>query len=217
VSDRKSDREVLMFRLLPAAPLFLLLLCGCTTDRETDPQRSATEELLISSAADRAAEQLSLDLGPNKKAFLDTTNFEGLDSKYAIATIRSSLLKHGAHFVGDKKDADTIVEIRAGALSIDKHETLFGIPSFNLPIPLAGELATPEIAIYKSEDQEGIAKFGATAYDAKDGHFIAESTPPLGRSHLTKEVVLVVSWTHDDVHGNGNGDGDKKQTTTFEP
>ncbi len=96
-----------MFRLLPAAPLFLLLLCGCTTDRETDPQRSAPEELLIPSAADRAAEQLSLDLGPNKKAFLDATNFEGLDSKYAIATIRSSLLKHGAHFVGDKKQTTT--------------------------------------------------------------------------------------------------------------
>jgi hypothetical protein len=184
------------------------------TDRETDPQRSATEELLISAAADRAAEQLSLDLGPGKKAFLDTANFEGLDSKYAIATIRNSLLKKGAHFVGDKKDADTIVEIRAGALSIDKHSELVGIPSFNLPIPLAGNLATPEIAIYKSEDQQGIAKFGATAYDAKDGHFIAESAPPLGRSHLQKQVLLVVSWTHDDVRGNGDG---TKQTTTFEP
>jgi hypothetical protein len=92
---------------------------------------------------------------------------------------------------------------------------LFGIPSFNLPIPLAGPLATPEVAIYKSDKQEGIAKFGATAYDAKDGHFIAESTPPLGRSRLEKQAVLIVSWSHDDVHGNG--DSDKKQTTTFEP
>jgi hypothetical protein len=204
-----------MFRLLSAALLLALMLCGCTTNRETDPQRSATEELLISTAADRAAEQLWLDLGPNNKAFLDTTNFEGLDSKYAIATIRSSLLRHGIRFVGDKKDADTIIEIRAGALSIDKHETLFGIPSFNLPIPLAGPLATPEIALYSSNKQEGIAKFGATAYDAKDGHFIAESTPPLGRSRLEKQAILIVSWLHDDVHGNG--DSDKKQTTTFEP
>jgi hypothetical protein len=203
-----------MLRLFFGAVLSTLLLCGCMTDRETDPQRTATEELLISAAADRAAEQLSLDLGPGKKAFLDTTNFEGLDTKYAIATIRNSLLKKGAHFVGDKKDADTIVEIRAGALSIDKHDELVGVPSFNLPIPLAGNLATPEIAIYKSEDQQGIAKFGATAYDAKDGHFIAESAPPLGRSHLLKQVLLVVSWTHDDVRGNGDG---KKQTTTFEP
>jgi len=204
-----------MSRPVLATFLSTLLLCGCSTDRETDPQRTATEQLLISAAADRAAEELALDLGPNnKKAFLDTTNFDGVDSKYAIATIRNSLLKHGTRFVGDKKDAETIVEIRAGALSIDKHETLVGIPSYKLPIPLAGDLATPEIAIYKYEDQEGIAKFAATAYDAKDGHYIGESAPPLGRAHLQKQVVLVVSWTHDDVHGNGDG---TKHTTTFEP
>lgn len=203
-----------MSRLLSVILPALLLLGGCTTDRQTDPQRSATEELLISTAADRAAEQLSLDLGPNKKAFLDSSNVDGTDSKYAIATIRSSLLRKGAHFVGDKKDADTIVEIRVGALSIDKHDSLVGIPSIDLPIPLAGQLATPEIAIYKSEEQEGIAKFAATAYDAKDGHFIGESTPPLGRSHVQKQVLLVVSWIHDDVHGNGDND---KKTTTFEP
>jgi hypothetical protein len=181
--------------------LLAALLSGCSTDRETDPPRSATEQLLISTAADRAAESLTLDLGPQRKAFLDATNFEGIDGKYAIAAIRSSLLKKGTRFVGDKKDADTIVEIRAGALSIDKHELLVGIPTLDIPIPLAGQLGTPEIALYKSEEQEGIAKFAATAYDAKDGRFLGESTPPLGRSKIAKHVLLVVSWSEDDVHG----------------
>jgi hypothetical protein len=176
-------------------------LSGCATDRETDPPRTATEQLLISTAADRAAESLTLDLGPQRKAFLDATNFEGLDGKYAIAAIRSSLLKKGTRFVGDKKDADTIIEIRAGALSIDKHELLVGIPTLDLPIPLAGQLGTPEIALYKSEDQLGIAKFAATAYDAKDGRFLGESAPPLGRSHIKKRVLMFVSWSENDVHG----------------
>ena len=35
--------------------LLVALLPGCTTARQTDPQRTATEQLLISSAADRAA------------------------------------------------------------------------------------------------------------------------------------------------------------------
>ena len=181
--------------------LLVALLSGCSTDRETDPPRTATEQLLISTAADRAAESLKLDLGPERKAFLDATNFEGLDGKYAIAAIRSSLLKKGTRFVDDKKDADTIVEIRAGALSIDKHELLVGIPSVDIPIPLAGQLGTPEIAIYKSEEQQGVAKFAATAYDKKDGRFLGESTPPLGLSKIKKRVLLVVSWTEDDVHG----------------
>src|SRR5687767_4307869 len=173
--------------------LLVALLSGCSTDRETDPPRSATEQLLISTAADRAAESLVLDLGPERKAFLDAAKFEDLDGRYAIAAIRSSLLKKGTRFVADQKDADTIIEIRIGALSIDKHELLVGIPTLDIPIPLAGQLGTPEIALYKSEEQEGIAKFAATAYDAKDGRFLGESTPPLGRSHIKKRVLLVVS------------------------
>lgn len=197
------------------ATLLVMSLAGCSTDRQTDPQRTATEQLLISTAADRAAARLALDIGSDRKAFLDATNFEGLDGKYAIAAIRSSLLKQGTRFVGDKKDADTIIEIRAGALSIDKHEMLVGIPSVDIPIPLAGPLGTPEIALYKSEEQEGVAKFAATAYDAKDGRFLAESTPPLGRSHIKKRVILVVSWTEDDVHGEAAAPPDRKKTRSL--
>jgi hypothetical protein len=206
------------FWTVPLTALFALLLSGCSTDRQTDPQRTATEQLLISTAADRAAESLALDIGANRKAFLDATNFEGLDGKYAIAAIRSSLLRQGTRFVGDRKDADTIIEIRSGALSIDKHEMLVGLPSIDIPIPLAGQLGTPEIALYKSEDQDGVAKFAATAYDAKDGRFIAESAPPLGRSHINKHVVLLVSWIEDDVHGKAAlPETHKTRSITIEP
>jgi hypothetical protein len=198
--------------------LVAALSSGCTTARQTDPQRTATEELLISTAADRAAASITLELGSERKCFLDATNFEGLDGKYAIAAIRSSLLRKGARFVGDKKDADTIVEIRSGALSIDKRDMLVGIPSIDIPIPLAGNFGTPEIALYKSEDQEGIAKFAATAYDAKDGHFIDESTPPLGRSKINRQVVLIVSWIEDDVHAEAAAPkSEKTRSITFEP
>ena len=200
------------------AALVTMLLSGCTTGRQTDPPRTATEQLLISTAADRAAASIALDLGPERKCFLDATNFEGLDGKYAIAAIRSSLLKKGTRFVGDKKDADTIVEIRSGALSIDKHDTLVGIPSVDIPIPLAGDFGTPEIAFYKSEAQEGVAKFAATAYDAKDGRFLGESTPPLGRSKIQRQVLLIVSWIEDDVHAQAAAPKSQKtRSITFEP
>jgi hypothetical protein len=206
------------FWTVALAGLLVALLSGCTTVRQTDPQRTATEQLLISTAADRAAASIVLDLGPERKAFLDATNFEGIDGKYAIAAIRSSLLKKGTRTVADKKDADTIVEIRSGALSIDKRETLVGLPSIDIPIPLAGDFGTPEIALYKSEEQEGIAKFAATAYDAKDGRFLGESTPPLGRSHIKRRVVLVVSWIEDDVHDEAAApESEKSRSVTFPP
>jgi hypothetical protein len=206
------------FGTVALTALAAVLSSGCTTARQTDPQRTATEQLLISTAADRAAAAISLNIAPDRKCFLDATNFEGTDGKYAIAAIRSSLLRKGTRFVPDQKQADTIIEIRSGALSIDKHETLVGIPSVDIPIPLAQQFSTPEIALYKSEEQEGVAKFAATAYDAKDGRFIDESTPPLGHSKINRQVVLIVSWIEDDVHAEAAApQSEKTRSIHLEP
>jgi hypothetical protein len=188
------------FSTVVAFGLAAMMLMGCTTDRQTDPQRTATEELLISGAVDRAAAALKLDMGKDRKVFIDAGNVDGTDSKYAISAIRASLLKQGARLVDDKKNAETIVEIRAGVLSIDRQEMLVGIPSFNIPIPLAGPFTTPEIALYKSEEQKGIAKFGAFSYDSKQGNLIDDPAPVYGFSHMERQVVLLVSWSKDDVH-----------------
>lgn len=114
----------------------VLGLAGCTTARETNPARTATEQLLVSTAADHAADRLELGLPKDTKVFLDAQYFEGTDQKYAISTIRDQLLKQGDRLVADKGNADAIVEIRAGALSVDQDTTLLGIPSFDIPIPL---------------------------------------------------------------------------------
>jgi len=57
----------------------MLALCGCTTERQTDPARTATEQLLILTAADRAANKLALQISKGSQVFLDATNFEGID------------------------------------------------------------------------------------------------------------------------------------------
>ena len=62
------------------------------------------------------------------KVFVDATNFDAYDGKYAIAKIRSRVLESGANLVNDKDKADAIVEIRSGALSTDDHDMIVGIP-----------------------------------------------------------------------------------------
>jgi hypothetical protein len=193
-----------MFHRSAAAILLTLALGACTTATETNPPRTATEQLLISTAADRAAARLAFHVPKGSKVFLDSADFSGYDSKYAIAAITDSLLKQGAHLVDSKAKADTVVEIRAGALSTDQRVTLFGIPSFNVPIPLAGGLQFPEIALYKKQLQEGVAKFAATAYDAKDGALLGSADPQFGFSHNTKKTVLIFfSWTSNDALPDG--------------
>ena len=182
-----------------AAIFFALLLAGCTTVRVTEPPRTATEELLISSAADRAAEKLSADISPRSKVFVDSQYFEGTDAKYAVAAIRDRLLREGANLTDDRKSADTVIEIRSGAQSINNESTLIGIPSFQIPIPLAGSFTFPEIALYKEEERTGVAKMAMTGYGEKDGKLELSDGPEYGFSHRTKYTVLFfVSWTDDD-------------------
>ena len=182
----------------------LSALTGCTIDRETSPQRTATEQLMLSTAADRAAEQLTFGMPEGTKVFVDSTNFDAYDGKYAIAKIRSRVLESGANLVNEKEQADAILEIRSGALSTDDHTFIVGIPSFQVPIPFAGELTFPELALFKKGAEKGVAKFAAVGYDTKTGKLIHSSDAKYGFSTQTEWVVLLlVSWKNDDFRPKG--------------
>jgi hypothetical protein len=182
--------------------LVLAGVAGCSSSRESEPPRTATEELLISTAVDDALEQLHLDIPPGTRLWVDAANFDGYDQKYAVGAIRNHLLRQGARLVAERKDADAVVEIRSGALSTNKKDMLIGIPSMDLPVPLAGDAKTPELSIVKEVDEKGVAKIGLTAYDAKTGELAPYSPaePVYGFSDRSRWVVLsLVGWTNSDT------------------
>jgi len=192
-----------MAMLLRPFPFFLglvLALSGCATTKESAPQRTATELLLISSASDRAAEDLAAQIPvAARKVFVDATYFEAPDGKYAISAIRGALSRRGARLTA-QVDADIIIEIRAGTLSIDQSQTLIGLPAFQIPLPLTGVVGTPELALFKKAELQAVAKFGATAYAARSGDPIGLAEPRFetaSRRHYV--VLLVASWTQDDI------------------
>jgi hypothetical protein len=183
-----------------AGLMTIAALSGCSTIRETDPGRTATEQLLISAAADRAAEKLVLNIPKSSRVFINAENFEGYDGKYAVGAIRDQILRQGFAITDNREAADTIVEIRSGALSVDKREVLVGTPDFDVPIPLAGQFTFPEIALFKREEQIGVAKFAATSYDAKKGVLEHSTSPQFGGSERRKTVLLfLISWSDDDL------------------
>lgn len=189
-------------RILPLVGV-VLALAACSSAKESSPPRTATEQLMLSTAADRAAEriaeQVARDMPKGSKVFVDAANFEGTDGKYAVAAIRDRLLLRGANLAKDRDSAETVVEIRAGALSMDDKQTLVGIPRFDVPVPLAGPVSFPEIALFKKRQRTGIAQFGATGYGAQDGQYLASTGPQYGLSRETEWVVLLfISWTTND-------------------
>ena len=175
----------------------LLVLAGCTSRRETDPGRSASEMLLFSAAADRAADKLTFNLQPGTKVFIDATYVEGMDSKYVVSSIRDRVARKGGDIMDDKGRADLIIEPRIGALSVDRDRTLFGTPA--LPVPLVG-IEIPEVALFKRSYQQGVAKLAATTYDPKTGLMVQSLEPVYAFSNRKDWTFLILfSWTTTDL------------------
>lgn len=180
-------------RLAPLVALsFALVALGaCTTVRESSPQRTATEQLLISTAVDRAIAQVNLRIPAGTKVFVESEQLDGPDGKYAAGEMKASLLRNGANLVNDKGKANAVVEVRAGALSIDDKQTLVGLDAFDAPVPFAGQSAKiPQIALYKNRVRQGVAKIAAFGYSTADGKLIDMADPQFGYSHQYERTVL---------------------------
>ena len=192
---RKIPRSlVLLCALLPVA-------MGCTTARSTAPQRTASEQLLISAAADRAAAQLSLGIPKGTKVFIEARFLQGYDEGYAVAAIRTQMLKNGLLLMDERKDAEAVVQVSSGALSTDQKSLLVGIPQLTVPyIPVGNSVTVPEIALFKQAEEKGVAKFVTTGYDAKTGELLATTDARYGFSHNTNHTILLFfSWSSGDV------------------
>jgi hypothetical protein len=149
------------------------LATGCGTTRSTDTVRTATEQLLISDAIDRAVQSIHFETLRGQSVFLDDGRLgEVVDRNYLISSLRQRLLASGCSLKEKREDADFVVEARAGAIGTDRNDLLFGIPSMNVPQifpvqPMAA--AIPEIPFAKRRDQQGIAKIAVFAYHRESG------------------------------------------------
>jgi len=187
-------------RQMTGLALAAILLTGCSSATMTNPSRSATEQLLLSTAADRAINSISLDMFAQKRVFVDGAYYESYDSKYVIGAIRDALSRSGALLVNAGSNSDVIVEARSGGLSIDASDTLVGIAQSGLPIPLAGVLNIPELSIYKSNRQHSIAKLALLAYSTHTLEHVFSSGPMLGKSYNKYYKLLgIIQWTTTDI------------------
>jgi hypothetical protein len=162
-------------RLYSAVALALVALqfAGCGATRSTDTNRTATEQLLVSDAIDRAVQNMDLRVLSGQTVYLDDTKLaDVVDKNYLISTLHQYLLANGCQLRDKREDADFVVEARAGAIGTDRNDLLFGVPSMNVPqIPLVQPVpaAIPEIPIAKRKDQRGVAKIAVFAYHRKTG------------------------------------------------
>jgi hypothetical protein len=176
-----------------------IFLAGCTSIKTTDPARAATEQLLLSTAADKALQSADLAMFAGRKVFLDATYFDAYDSKYVVGTIRDALGRAGALLQENLTNSDIVIEARSGAFSIDSADSLFGLPAAAVPVPLAGSLSIPEVAFYGSHDQHSFAKIALFAYARQSRAHVYSSGPLDGQSFDRHSHFLFFAWVRTDV------------------
>ncbi len=155
------------------------LLAGCGTTKWSDSPRTATEQLLISDAVDRAISEIDFSALSNQKVYLDTRFIvTTLDQNYVTSTLRQHMLACGCIIVDKAEDSTYVVEVRTGSLGTNRQDLLFGIPSTTLPtagmLPV-GSATIPEIALMKRTNQQGVCKIACFAYDRMTGRPVWQS------------------------------------------
>ena len=162
---------------------FMAMVChfaGCGTTRSSDTTRTATEQLLISDAVDRAVEQIDVRMLEGQAVYLDEAKIGStvVDRDYLISSLRQHMLASGCVLKEKREDADFVLEARTGALGTDRNDLLFGIPATNVPqvVPLTGvPAAIPEIPFAKRSLQRAVAKLAVFAYHRETGEPVWQS------------------------------------------
>jgi hypothetical protein len=189
-----------MCRLLPHTVLALLMLgaalplTGCGTTRFSDTNRTATEQLLISDAIDRAVQSVNVQSLAGQTVFLDDSRLtDVVDRNYLVSTLRQHLLANGCLLREKREDADFVVEARAGAVGTDRNDLLFGIPSMNVPQILPMQpvpAAIPEVPVAKRRHQRGVVKLAVFAYHRETGTPVWQSGVALQESSANDVWIL---------------------------
>ena len=179
-----------------------LLGGGCSTIRVTDPPRTATEQFLLTGAAQSAVAQVSADTLRDRIVYIDTTYLTTAwqtapELSFLIGEFRAKLLEGGARLADEKDSAQIVLELRSGGVGVDRLEFLLGIPSVGLS-SLAGGVAaagggavvTPELALLKSTRQYSFASVGFVAYWRDTGELLTSSGPFVGRRYREDWWIL---------------------------
>ena len=161
-------------------------------------------------AADRAVEGLTLPIPVGAKVFVDDAYFRAENAPYAVSAIRSALSEAGYALSPSKQDADAVLELRAGALSLEQMRRVFGVPEMRVPINDSFNVVSiPELSVYSRRDRVGVAEFSAFLYEPKTGAPLGAVLPMTGQFRIrSHKLLMIVAWGQQSVDPGERDPGD---------
>lgn len=195
---------------LAVLPLALLGLSACASTSETYPSRTATEQLLVARAADRAVEGLTLPIPGGSRVYVDDAYFRAEAAPYAISAIRGALSEAGYALAPSKSDADAVLEVRAGTLSLEQMRRVFGLPDMRVPVNDSFNVVSiPELSVYSRRDRVGVAEFSGFLYEPRTGAPLGAIIPMTGEFRIrSHKLLMIVAWGQQSVDPGERDPGD---------
>ena len=184
-----------------AIVILLTALSGCGTTRMSDSKRTATEQLLVSQAIDRAVMRVDVRPLAGRKVFLETAFMDDVeDGKYLESALRHQLMASGCLLAKDRDSSDVVVEARAGAVGTDRSSVLLGIPATSITVK-GNETSTPELVLAKRSEQRGVAKLSVYAYERESGRPVWQSGEEHVASHARDRWLFGAGpWQDGEIH-----------------
>jgi hypothetical protein len=192
-----SDRRLVLAIVLP----LLASLAGCGTTRMSDSKRTATEQLLVSQAIDRAVMRVDVLPLAGRKVYLQTAFMDDVeDGKYLESALRHQLMASGCLLAKDRDSSDVVVEARAGAVGTDRSSVLLGVPATSITVK-GNETSTPELVLAKRSEQRGVAKLSVYAYERESGQPVWQSGEEHVASHARDRWLFGAGpWQDGEIH-----------------
>ncbi len=177
--------------LLLLSALGTLFASGCGTTRSSHTARTATEQLVLTSAWDQALARIDFRPLAGASVFLDIQHVNGVDKGWMISSIREALIRQGVLLQDAKEQARWVVEARVGVYGTDSYDWMIGVPEVPIPPGFAGiqPPPLPELPVAKKQDQHAWTKVALFAYERTTGQYVWESGTILASAN-SKDVYI---------------------------
>jgi hypothetical protein len=159
---------------------------GCTSTKQSNTARTATEQLLISNAVDQSLNKIDFTPLSGSNVFVEEKFVDCVDKGYIVASIRHKLLQAGVSLASKPEEADAVMELRSGGVGTDVTSSYLGVPGFTMP----GMIGIPDIKIINRDSQKAVAKLGIVVYDVKSKRELGEGGVSMARADDTNTYFL---------------------------
>jgi hypothetical protein len=168
---------------------------GCAFSSRVETPRSSWEQILATTAIDRALKQVEWPEVDGKSVFVEVgPPGDVLDDLYLQRSIEVALADRGAQIARNAEGAEYLLSCLVGAIGLDisgRFMGLMGSQGGFIPFTI------PELALYKNTLRRGVAKTEIYLVDLETKKIIHHSGPVEGAAYRRSKTFFFVFETRE--------------------